>query len=406
MGDFYQNGRVTTLHNLRTRTLEDIEASLVDFSRKRPMALVLPSLFSELQGPALGKILDEICQIPYLDEIIVGLDRADEGQFEYAKRFFDRLPQRHHILWNDGPRLEKIDQRLRARKIAPLERGKGRNVWYCIGYALASGRADAIALHDCDIITYNRRFPARLLYPVADPQFNYIFCKGYYYRATEKRVSGRVTRLLISPLLKTLKFFFGAIEYLEYLDSFRYALAGEFSMRADLARTIRIPSDWGLEVGILSEVLRNNSIKKICQVDIADRYDHKHQKLSPEDPTTGLSKMSIEISKAIFVKLAGYGIVFSKGTFRSIKATYFRMALEMVNQYYADAMLNGLEMDLHKEEALVDLFARNIYTAGEDFLANPMQSPFVPSWQRIMSAVPDLTEQLYEAVKLDNKPGG
>lgn len=402
MGDFYQNGRVTTLHNFRTRSLDDLEGSLTEFSRSSPMALILPSLFSELEGPALGRIIDEVRQVPYLDEIIIGLDRADEKEFEYAKTFFSRLPQRHHILWNDGPRLKKLDARLKEKKIAPREMGKGRNAWYCIGYALASGRAKAIALHDCDILTYDRWLLARLLYPVANPDFHYLFCKGYYFRATEEHLSGRVTRLLVGPLLKTLKTFFGAIEYLEYLDSFRYTLAGEFAMRSSLAANIRIPSDWGLEVGILSEVLRNTAIEKICQVDIADRYDHKHQEVSPEDTNAGLSKMSIEISKAIFVKLASYGIIFSKGTFRSIKATYFRMALEMVNNYYADAVINGLAVDIHKEEAIVDLFAGNIYTAGEQFLENPMQTPFVPSWKRIMSAEPDFTEQLFEAVRLDN----
>jgi len=402
MGDFYQNGNVTTLHNFRTRTLEDLEGSLEKFSHKRPMTLILPSLFSELQGPALGNIIDELCRVPYLDEIIIGLDRADEKEFEYAREYFSRLPQPHQILWNDGPRLKALDARLKEKKLAPLELGKGRNAWYCIGYALASGRAQAIALHDCDILTYNRQLLARLLYPIANPDFDYVFCKGYYFRATADHLSGRVTRLLINPLLKTLKAFFGNIEYLEYLDSFRYALAGEFAMRTSLAESIRIPSDWGLEVGILSEVLRNTSIGNICQVGIADRYDHKHQTVSAEDPGAGLSKMSIEISKAIFVKLASYGIIFSKGTFRSIKATCFRKALEMVSSYYADASINGLAVDIHKEEAMVDLFARNIYTAGEDFLANLMQTPFVPSWKRIISAEPEFTEQLFEAVKLDN----
>ncbi len=402
MGDFYQNGSVTTLHNFRTRTLEDIEGSLKKFSEKCPMTLILPSLFSELKGPALGNILDELGKVPYLNEIIIGLDRADEREFGYAREYFSRLPQHHRILWNDGPRLKALDARLRERNMAPMEMGKGRNAWYCIGYALASGRARAIALHDCDILTYNRWLLARLLYPIANPDFNYVFCKGYYFRATEERLSGRVTRLLISPLLKTLKSFFGAIEYLEYLDSFRYALAGEFAMRTDLAESIRIPSDWGLEVGILSEVLRNTSIANICQVDVADRYDHKHQNVSTKDPTAGLSKMSIEISKAIFVKLASYGIIFSKGTFRSIKATYFRKALELVSSYYTDATLNGLDVDIDREEALVDLFARNIYTAGEAFLENPMQTPFVPSWKRVMSAEPDFTANLFEAVQLDN----
>jgi glucosyl-3-phosphoglycerate synthase len=402
MGDFYQNGNVTTLHNFRTRTLEDLEGSLETFSHKCPMILILPSLFSELEGPALANILDELSRVPYLDEIIIGLDRADKKQFEYAREYFGRLPQRHRILWNDGPRLKELDARLKEKNLAPMEMCKGRNAWYCLGYALASGRAQAIALHDCDILTYNRQLLARLLYPIANPDFDYIFCKGYYFRATAERLSGRVTRLLIGPLLKSLKVFFGNIEYLEYLDSFRYTLAGEFAMRTSLAESLRIPSDWGLEVGILSEVLRNTSIANICQVDIADRYDHKHQDVSAGDPTAGLSKMSIEISKAIFVKLASYGIVFSKGTFRSIKATYFRKALEMVSSYYADASINGLAVDIDREEALVDLFARNIYTAGEEFLANPMQTPFVPSWKRIMSAEPNFTGELLEAVKLDN----
>jgi len=44
----------------------------------------------------------------------------------------------------------------------------------------------------------------------------------------------------------------GDHEYLEFMDSFRYPLAGEFSFRRDVLSDIRIPSDWGLEVGVLS----------------------------------------------------------------------------------------------------------------------------------------------------------
>jgi len=402
MGDFYQNGRVTTLHNFRTRSLEDLEASLLKFSKKRPMALILPCLFTELQGPALPGILDEISKVPYLDEIIIGLDSASKKEFKYAKENFSRIPQHHRILWNDGPRLKALDKLLKDKKIAPAEMGKGRNAWYCFGYAVASGRSEAIALHDCDILSYSRQLLARLLYPVADPRFNYKFCKGYYYRASDNQLEGRVTRLLVSPLLKALKIFYGPVDYLDYLDSFRYPLAGEFSMRADVAETIRIPSDWGLEIGILSEVLRNYSISRICQVDIADRYDHKHQPLSQDDPAGGLSKMSVEIAKAIYARLAFYGSVFSKGTFRSIKAAYIRIALELVEHYNADAIINGLEIDLHREETVVDLFAQNIYKAGEEFLANPMHSPRVPSWNRVMSAIPDFMERFHEAVELDN----
>ena len=141
MGDFYQNGIITTLHNLDNRPVEDLERELVAFSRQRPMALILPSLFSELEGEALPAIIDELVQVPYLNEIVIGLDRADQSQYCQALQFFDRLPQRHRVLWNDGPRLQALDKQLQDKDLAPRELGKGRNVWCCMGYTLASDRA-------------------------------------------------------------------------------------------------------------------------------------------------------------------------------------------------------------------------------------------------------------------------
>ena len=250
MADFYQNGVVTTLHNLASRSTEALEAELLRFSQKRPMALILPSLFSELEGPALGHIVDELTNVPYLSEIVIGLDRANLDQYRHAQGFFSRLPQHHRILWNDGPRLKAIDEELQALDLAPKELGKGRNVWYCMGYILASNKAESVALHDCDIITYNRDLLARLIYPVANPQFNYEFCKGYYARVADGKINGRVSRLLVTPLLRALKRTLGDNEYIEFMDSFRYPLAGEFSFRRDVLNDIRIPSDWGLGIGV------------------------------------------------------------------------------------------------------------------------------------------------------------
>lgn len=402
MGDFYQNGLITTLHNFHNRTLEDLEARLKDYSRERPMALVIPSLYSELSRPALSKIVDVLEKVEYLSEVVIGLDRASEKEFKHARKYFSRLPQHHRILWNDGPRLMALDKKLKDEKIAPRELGKGRNAWFCFGYIISSGKAEAIALHDADIITYDRRLLARLFYPVANPNFNYRFCKGYYFRTDGEALKGRVVRLLVSPLLRTLKKFCGPTEFLEYLDSFRYPLAGEFSMRADVVKTIRIPSDWGLEIGFLSEVHRNNSTNRICQVEIADRYDHKHQPLSADDPNKGLSRMVFDIARAIFIKLAQNGIVFSPGMFRSIRSTYYRIALDFVEQYHSDAVMNGLKVNRHQEEQTVDLFSHIIYKAGMEFLEFPDHASFIPSWKRVTSAIPDYMEQLYEAVEEDN----
>ncbi|GLQ33425.1 glycosyl transferase [Litoribrevibacter albus] len=403
MADFYQNGIITTLHNLSERTHEDLESELVEFSKSRPMSLILPSLFSELEGEALPNIIQHLKDVPYLSEIVIGLDRADEAQYRHALKFFNELPQHHRVLWNDGPRLKALDAELNELGVAPRELGKGRNVWYCMGYTLASGRAESVALHDCDILTYDRELLARLIYPVANPRFNYEFCKGYYARVADGKINGRVSRLLVTPLLRSLKRVVGYRDYIEYMDSFRYPLAGEFSFRRDVLNDIRIPSDWGLEIGVLSEMYRNYAHNRLCQVDIAKTYDHKHQDLSFGNDEGGLSKMSIDITKALFRKLATQGETFTTETFRSLKATYYRIALDFVETYHNDAVMNGLKLDIHNEEKAVEMFAENIMKAGQHFLERPMERPFIPSWNRVVSAMPDVFERLKDAVEKDNE---
>lgn len=401
MSDFYQNGIITNLHNLRVQNIEGLEKELLAFSKVRPMGLVLPSLYSELLSPALSKIVDELAQVEYLNQIVIGLDRATKWEYKDALNYFAKLPQNHVVLWNDGPRLKALDKKLQKLKLAPQEMGKGRNVWYCFGYILASSKVESVALHDCDIVTYTREMLARLIYPVANPDFNYQFCKGYYSRVSKDKINGRVCRLLVTPLIRSLMKIFPANDYLEYLNSYRYALSGEFSLRTEVLNDIRIPSDWGLEIGVLSEMNRNYANNRICQVDIADKYDHKHQDLSEADASKGLSKMSIDISKSIFRKLATTGLVFNNETFRSIKATYFRIALDFVETYNNDAKMNGLSFDIHAEEKAVELFAENILNAGLHFLDHPMETPFIPSWTRVNSALPELKEEILEAVKKD-----
>jgi glucosyl-3-phosphoglycerate synthase len=403
VGDFHQNGVVTTLHNLTQRPVAELERELIDFSRHRPLGLVLPSLYSELQTPALETIVQELRKVPYLNEIIIGLDAADREQFRHASEYFGRLPQHWRILWQDGPRLRALDKKLAEQGLAPSQPGKGRNVWYCYGYALASRRADGIALHDCDIKTYKRDLLARLIYPIANSKFSFEFCKGYYARVTDTNIGGRVTRLLVTPLIRSMSIVCGHSKFLNFLDSFRYPLAGEFAIRRDVINDLRIPSDWGLEIGVLSEMQRNYANNRICQVDIADRYDHKHQDLSPDDANRGLSKMSIDIAKALFRKLAIQGHSFSIDKVRTIKATYYRAALDFVEVFEADASINGLQYDRHKEEQAVELFASNIVTAGAEFLENPMDQPFVPAWNRVISAVPNVLDDLLVAVEKDRE---
>ena len=403
MSDFSQNGIVSDLHDFGTKSTNDIEKDLLKFSKERKMELILPSLYSELEGTALPKIVNEISKTQYLSHIIIGLDKANEKQAKNAWKFFKKLKTPFTILWNDGPKLKKLDQELKKKDLAPNEQGKGRNVWYCLGMCIARDNARSVALHDCDIKTYDRRMLAKLFYPVVNPLFNFEFCKGYYPRVADNKMNGRVARLLVFPLITAFEKTIGRSNYLDFMKSFKYPLAGEFSFRRNVLPELRISSDWGIEVGILSEMQRKFSPHNTCQVDLADSYDHKHQKLSANDMSKGLSRMSIDIIATMIKKLATQGNSFSLETFRSLKATYYRSALDLIDIYRTDADINGLKFDSHSEEKAVELFALNIMKAGESFFKNPMDTPFIPTWSRVKSAIPDILTRLKDTVEEDNK---
>jgi len=401
MVDFHQNGNIATLHNLRTRSLSEMTYELETFAQSRKMSLILPCLYSELETDAMPNILAELSKVTYLHRIIIGLDRATEEQFRHAKKFFEGLNQNHVVIWNDSPRMKALEARLDALGLAPTEQGKGKNVWSSLGYLIGCEDSAVMAIHDCDILTYTNDMLARLVYPVANPTFPYQVAKGYYARIGNEKLNGRVTRLLVSPLLIALKRVIGDRDYLDYLRSFRYPLSGEFAMRTNILPDLRIPSDWGLEIGVLSEAWRNLAPKAVCQVEIADAYDHKHQELSPEDAAAGLNRMSTDICKAIFRKLAADGTIFTGNVFRTLKATYYRSALDLLDAYYNDAQMNGLTIDRHSEERSIEMFAENIMRAGQFFLENPHETPFIPTWNRVNSADPDFLRDMQEAVAAD-----
>ncbi|MGH7791326.1 MAG: glycosyl transferase, partial [Thermodesulfobacteriota bacterium] len=397
MGDFHQTELISTLHRLSKDNVDKLEQELIEHTEHRPIALVLPCLYSELKRDALKNILEEIKRVDYLYEIVVTLGRANADEFAHAKEFFSVLPQRLKLIWDDGDRIASLFKLLEENGLEIGGPGKGRAAWIAYGYVLAEETSEVIALHDCDVVTYSRELLTRLCYPVANPNLEYEFCKGYYSRVTD-RMYGRVMRLFITPIIRALKKIVGYLPFLVYFDSFRYPLAGEFSMKADLARVNRIPSDWGLEVGVLAEVFRNVSTRRICQVDLCDNYEHKHQELSSDNPEGGLLKMCVDISKVLFRMLAAEGIVFSEGFFNTLIATYLRTAQDTIKVYNDDAEINSLFFDSHEESLAVETFVKGIRIASKSFHEDPLGAPLIPNWNRVTSAIPDFLDQLKQVV--------
>src|SRR5262245_18966899 len=152
MADFYQSGVVATMHRLGGFKIEIIEKQLESYSRTRPIALVLPCLYSELDGPALGPIVQELRRVKYLRQIVVSLARANYNEFQRAQEFFGVLPQETILVWNDGERVSRLRQVLESHRLKFGPDGKGRGAWMAYRYVLGSRKAEVIALHDCDIV--------------------------------------------------------------------------------------------------------------------------------------------------------------------------------------------------------------------------------------------------------------
>ncbi len=401
MSDFFQNGVVTVLHRLGHPNIEQLEVELEKHATGNPIALVLPSLYSELDRPAFKKILEDLTHVRYLNEVVIALGEASALEFRRAKEYFKILPQHVRVVWVDGPRIQELLKQLVEQEIDIGLPGKGQSCWLAFGYVLARHRSNVIALHDCDILSYNREYLARLCFPVTNPGLGYEFCKGYYSRVTD-RLHGRVTRLLITPLVRSLQQLAGPHPLLTFLDSFRYPLAGEFAMVRDLAWNNRIPGDWGLEIGVLAEVYRNCALRRICQSDLADAYEHKHQMLSADDPRGGLLKMCVDITKSMFRNLAGEGVVLSESLLKTLRATYLQQAQEAIRRYEDDAAINSLRFDRHQERTAVEAFLKGIQMATDVFLKDPLGVPMISNWSRVAAAVPDIFGRLVEAVEEDH----
>lgn len=405
MADFHQTGVITTLHRLGPTDVARLEKELLSYSSRRPVALVLPCLYSELAGPALQHIVETLRDVPYLSQVVVSVGgTSDKNEFEQVCHAFDRVRtldgRPATPLWVSGPRFEALFNRLRAEGLEPGAEGKGRAVWTASGYVLATNIARVITVHDCDIVNYERELLARLCYPAVNPNLDYAFVKGYYGRFTD-RLYGRVTRLFVTPFLRAMKSVLGPHPLLEYIDSFRYPLSGECSMTTDMVQVNRIPSDWGLEVGILAEVYRNSSLKRVCQVEIAENYDHKHRELSMHDATQGLHRMVVDIASSLIRNLASYGVEFSAGFLNTLIAAYVRTAQDTIARYSDDAALNGFVFDRHAEELAVETFSGGLRVAGLNYVRDPLGAPQIPNWNRVTSALPDFLSELQTAVEDD-----
>jgi len=342
----YVQERVTTLH---------------DYGDANPVAptdraaVVVPMTEREYAGLAPEGTLAALERVDP-GRVVVPLSASPEhvGDFRAWLASFDLDVD---LLWCSCP---EVDDVVADRGLAG-DAGKGRDVWLALGHA--ADVADYVVCHDADAKSYTDAHVPKLLAPLEA----HAFTKGYYARVENGELYGRLFRLFVRPLVRALD---DATDhaFVDYLGAFRYALAGEFGMTSELARSVRAQRAFGLEVGTLGDAFAHAGFEGSAQVDLG-RHEHDHRAVSGP---TGLSDMSEQVGRALFNALADHGVAVDHGALRE---AYRSAANELVTQYAADARFNGFEYDEPGEREQVEAYA--------DAVVEPDRDDRLPAWRDV-----------------------
>jgi glucosyl-3-phosphoglycerate synthase len=443
------HSRVTTYYLLRDEV--DLRRRLRAAARWKKPVLIVPALAAEFtlpeNRPVFENIVRELAQADYLAHIIFGLDAASEDDVRLCIDILRQAGLDNYVIqWNDGPAMTRVYQALQEAGFDLSRRGKGRNVFMGFGVAGALG-ATQVGLLDADIRTFRLPQLDRLFFPVL--VHNYPFAKAFYARWDGQRLFGRVKRLLLDPLLIALKRKFGEssevkfLRIVDFLLSFDYQLSGEVCFEMWLLKKIRYALDWGVEIFTLIEVYRK--APQVAQVEFTRRgFDHKHQRVSKEDPTRGLHRMSLDIiASLLHAMIVEEGLEVGEEFFRDLALTYEEIAEESIRKYSDNAEFNLLDYDRDQEERLVyEVLSKAIVQSGDMFTSplhsaekllrltasfeefrpyleqglqqtilqveeklrdQSLQPRYLPSWERITWKLPEINTLIVDALEEDKQ---
>ncbi len=333
----YVQERVTTLHDFDGATPDAPTAQatvVVPMTERDHASLAAERVFSELQR------VDP-------ERVIIAL-RATEPHVGEVLSWVETFDLTTEVLWCSAPRLER---HLHERGLDG-ETGKGRDVWLALGLAADS---EYVVCHDADTKSYTAAHVTKLLYPLAT---GHEFSKGYYARVENDRLYGRLFRLFYTPLVRALD---AAHDdpVVDYLDAFRYGLAGEFAATGDLVERLRVQRGWGLEVGTLGDAYQHAGFDASAQVDLG-LHEHDHRSVGGP---SGLGDMCREVGVALFRVLEDAGV---SPEYATLSRRYRDQAHRLVDQYATDAGFNGLEYDAAAEREQVATYAGAVEEPGED----------------------------------------
>ncbi|MFP9191939.1 glycosyl transferase family 2 [Natronosalvus vescus] len=335
----YTQERLTTLHQLTDQAVgfDGLEGILEE------TAIVVPMTDREHERPAAEAVLSALETLQPSPAAVVVPVRASADRIEPFRTWLESFHLPTQVLWCTAPGVN----RLLSTAGLDGDRGKGRDIWLALGPATRD--AKYVVVHDADATSYRADHVARLLSPLS---MGYAFSKGYYARVEDDRLYGRLCRLLYEPLIETLSSAHDE-PILEYFAAFRYALAGEVAMTASLARSLRPPRTWGLEVATLGDAYDYAGFDGSAQVDLGI-HQHDHRDVDGE---TGLEGMSRDVAGSLLGVLENGGVDVD---YETLQERYCAAADRLIGQYRADAAFNGLTYDVADERAQINRYAKSL----------------------------------------------
>jgi glucosyl-3-phosphoglycerate synthase len=336
-------------------------ATLHDYGDASPTApvdsatVVVPLTQQEYGSRATQRVFERL-EMVAPEQVLVAL-RAESQHVGNIARWLESFDLPMQVLWCTAPRVERRLDELGLDGHA----GKGRDVW--LGLGLAS-ESEYVVVHDADATSYDETDVPKLLSPLAG---DHEFVKGYYARVENDRLYGRLYRQFYTPLVRALVAHHDA-DILTYLASFRYALAGEFATTGEVARRLRTPRGWGLEVGTLGDAFDAVGFSGTAQVDLGI-HEHDHRSV---DGSGGLGRMCAQVGRTLFNVAEDHGV---EPEYDSLVDRYHESATTLVEQYAADARFNDLTYDPDEEHTQIDVYGETI--------TPPTHDDRLPAWCEI-----------------------
>ena len=254
------------------------------------ISLALPALN---EAETVGKVIRTIQhalmdKVPLLDEIVLIDSNSTDGTREIAAELGVPVYIHQELLPEYGAR-----------------HGKGEALWK----SLLVTRGDIVAWIDTDIVNIHPRFVYGILGPLLqNPGIKYV--KGFYRRPLkvggkiQAGGGGRVTELTARPMLNL---------FYPELSGVVQPLSGEYAGRRDALEQLPFFSGYGVETGLLIDMLERFGLAAIGQVDLLERVHHSQ-------PLEALSKMSFAILQAVIRKLeVRYGQTILEDVHKSMK---------------------------------------------------------------------------------------